>query len=188
MKNEKNVINGYCFENEESLKNAKNELEGIEYLKKRTNYSNPQNVWKIYHTVIEKRLFKTPVGYDFLKELQQYLEESKEIDNSQIAPIPVWESEKKGKKVRFDFSGIKRAADKTSPYRNRFINMVILNVILLIILVLFIFISNNSHNLNIINYKNRIDAEYTEKEDNLAKWEEEISLREQELEKNQTAE
>ena len=116
------------------------------------------------------------------------MEESKEIDNSQIAPIPVWESEKKGKKVRFDFSGIKRAADKTSPYRNRFINMVILNVILLIILVLFIFIANNSHNLNIINYKNRIDAEYTEKEDNLAKWEEEISLREQELEKNQTAE
>lgn len=59
--------------------------------------------------------------------------------------------------------------------------MVILNVVLVVILVLFILISNNSKNLNIINYRNRIDAEYTEKEDNLARWEKQLQIREEQL-------
>ena len=182
MKNEKNTVDGYLFEDEEVLKAARNELEGVEYLRKRTNYSNPRNVLNIYNTVIEKKLFKTPVGYEFLRELQEYLYNSDVIDNDQIAAVPVYVQKSKGKKLRFSFSKVKRTVDKTSPYRSRFINMVILNIIFLIFLVLFVIISNNSKNLNIINYKTRIDAEYTEKENNLAKWAQELSEREKQLE------
>lgn len=181
MKNEKNTVDGYLFEDEEFLKEAKNELEGVEYLKKRTNYSNPKNMLNIYNTVIEKKLFKTPVGYEFLRELQVHLYESDNIDHDQISPIPVYVRSSRSRKIRFELPKVKRTIDKSSPYRNRFINMVILNVIFLIILILFILISNNSNNLNIINYKNRIDAEYTEKEDNLAKWDRELTAREQAL-------
>lgn len=180
MKNEKYTAGGYLFEDEESLKEARNELEGVEYLKKRTNYKNPKSILNIYNTVIEKKLFKTPVGYEFLKQLQDYLLESEEIDGDQIMPIPIKRiTEKKGKK--FSIPKIKRSIDKSSPYRNRFLNMVILNVVLVVILVLFILISNNSKNLNIINYRNRIDAEYTEKEDNLARWEKQLQIREEQL-------
>ena len=180
MKNEKYTAGGYLFEDEESLKEARNELEGVEYLKKRTNYKNPKSILNIYNTVIEKKLFKTPVGYEFLKQLQDYLLESEEIDGDQIMPIPVKRTtEKKGKK--FSIPKIKRSIDKSSPYRNRFLNMVILNVVLVVILVLFILISNNSKNLNIINYRNRIDAEYTEKEDNLARLEKQLQIREEQL-------
>ena len=63
MKNEKYTAGGYLFEDEESLKEARNEMEGVEYLKKRTNYKNPKSILNIYNTVIEKKLFKTPVGY-----------------------------------------------------------------------------------------------------------------------------
>ena len=77
---------------------------------------------------------------------------------------------------------MKKKDAETSPYRNRFINMVILNVICIILLVLFIIISTNSKNVNIINYRNRIDAEYMEKEDNLARWAEELEARESALE------
>ncbi|MDE7309625.1 MAG: hypothetical protein K2N61_13380, partial [Lachnospiraceae bacterium] len=56
------------------------------------------------------------------------------------------------------------------------------NIIFLILLILFIVISNNSKNLNIINYRTRINAEYTEKEDNLARWDEELKEREKQLE------
>ena len=174
MKNEKYTAGGYLFEDEESLKEARNEMEGVEYLKKRTNYKNPKSILNIYNTVIEKKLFKTPVGYEFLKQLQDYLLESEEIDGDQIMPIPVKRTtEKKGKK--FSIPKIKRSIDKSSPYRNRFLNMVILNVVLVVILVLFILISN------IINYRNRIDAEYTEKEDNLARWEKQLQIREEQL-------
>ncbi len=60
--------------------------------------------------------------------------------------------------------------------------MIVLNIIFLIFLILFIVISNNSKNLNIINYRTRINAEYTEKEDNLARWDEELKEREKQLE------
>lgn len=182
MKNEKNTVDGYLFEDEEVLKEAKNELEGVEYLKKRTHYANPKNVLNIYNTVIEKKLFKTPVGYEFLRELQEYLYNNDAIDNEQINPIPVYIQKSGRRKIRFDFSKIRRSVDKTSPYRSKYINMVILNVIFIIFLILFVIISNNSKNLNIINYRARIDAEYTEKENNLAKWDQELSERERQLE------
>lgn len=178
MKNEKNTVDGYFFEDEETLKEAKNEVEGVEYLRKRTNYSNPQNMLKMYNTVIEKKLFKTPIGYEFLRELQELLYNSQDIDEAQIEPIPVFVKQKKKQKIKFELPKVKRVIDKESPYRAKFMNMVILNVILIIFLMLFILISNNSKNLNIINYKARIDAEYMEKEDNLAQWEEDLSARE----------
>jgi len=182
MKNEKYTVDGYLFEDEEGLKEAKNELEGVEYLKKRTNYSNPKNVLNIYNTVIQKKLFKTPIGYEFLKELQEYLYNSDKIDNGQIEAIPVYTPKSKRRKVKFNLPKIRRSIDKNSPYRTKYINMIILNIIFIIFLILFIVISNNSKNLNIINYRARINAEYTEKEDNLAKWDEELKEREKQLE------
>ena len=47
MKNEKYTAGGYLFEDEESLKEARNEMEGVEYLKKRTNYKNPKSILNI---------------------------------------------------------------------------------------------------------------------------------------------
>ncbi len=182
MKNEKYTLEGYLFEDEESLKEAKTELEGVEYLKKRTNYSKPKNVLNIYNTVIEKKLFKTPIGYEFLKELQGYLYNNDKIDNEQIEAIPVHAPKSRHRKIKFNLPKIKKSIDKTSPYRTKYINMIVLNIIFLIFLILFIVISNNSKNLNIINYRTRINAEYTEKEDNLARWDEELKEREKQLE------
>lgn len=178
MKNEKRVIDGYWFEDEELYNKAKNEKEGVEYLRKRTNFSNSQNILQIYQTVIEKKLFSTPVGYEFLRELQDALYENGELTDEEIAPVPVFSVKTKGQKIKNKLPKVKKRLEKTSPYKTRFLNMLAINVILVILLILFIFISNNSKNVNIINYKNRIDAEYSEKEDNLAKWAEELEFRE----------
>lgn len=181
MKTNKNTVDGYFFDDDDFFKTAKNEVEGVEYLRKRTNFSNPQNVLNIYNTVIDKKLFKTPIGYEFLKELQEFLYNSDAIDDEIIEPIPVFILKVKGAKIKFDLPKVKKTVDKTSPYRTKFKNMIVLNVILIIILILFVIISNNSSNLNIINYKNRIDAEYIAKEDNLAMWDKELTAREEAL-------
>ena len=181
MKNEKNTIDGYQFADEEALKEARHELEGIEYLRKRTKFSNPDNVFKIYNTVIEKQLFKTPIGYEFLKEMQDVLYNSDKIDNDQIKPIPVIVPKAGKKKLKFDLPKMKKVIDFNSPFRTRFYHMLTVNIVLVIILILFVIISNNSNNLNIINYKARLDTEYSEKADNLAIWEKELSAREESL-------
>ena len=71
--------------------------------------------------------------------------------------------------------------DIESVYRTRFISAVILNAILIIVVILILLIANNSKNTNILNYKNRIDAEYHDKENALVKWKNELDIREEYL-------
>ena len=55
--------------------------------------------------------------------------------------------------------------DIESVYRNRFISAVFVIIFLVIVMVFMLFITKNSKNTNIMNYKSRIDAEYEEKEE-----------------------
>lgn len=180
----KYVVDGYSFSSKEEMEEAKNELSGIEYLESRTDLTNVKNVYATYNKIIEKELFRTPLGYKFLKELQDVLYKSNEIDDEDILPIPILKTsdkiviKQKAPKVpqNYDLSELE------IRYKNKFINMIIFSLFLILILVLMFFITNNSKNTNIINYKERIDREYSKKEDSLVKWSEELSLKEKELE------
>lgn len=184
VKNNKYIIDGYSFSSKEEMEEAKNELSGIEYLESRTDLTKVKSVYATYNKIIEKELFRTPLGYKFLKDLQDILHKSSEIDDEDILPIPVLKTsdkvvnKQKAPKIQknFNLSGLE------VRYKNKFINMIIFSVFLIIILVLMFFITNNSKNTNIINYKDRIDREYSKKEDSLIKWSEELSLKEKELE------
>ena len=66
---EKYVVDGYCFKSQEEAAVAINEIEGIEYLRSRTNLKKPQNVLSVYDKIIDKELFKTPIGYGFLSKV-----------------------------------------------------------------------------------------------------------------------
>ena len=74
-----------------------------------------------------------------------------------------------------------KSYDIESVYRNRFINAVLLNIILIIVIIFVICIAENSDNTNILNYKNRLDAQYQEKEDSLVQWKNELDAREQQI-------
>ena len=180
----KYIVDGYAFSSKEEMEEAKNELSGIEYLENRTDLTKVKNVYATYNKIIEKELFRTPLGYKFLKELQEILYQSNEIEDEDILPIPILKTSDKivikqrAPKVpkNYDLSGLE------IRYKNKFINMIIFSVFLVIILVLMFLITNNSKNTNILNYKERIDREYSKKEDALVKWSEELSIKEKELE------
>ena len=75
--------------------------------------------------------------------------------------------------------------DIESTYRNRFINVAILNVLLIIVIAVIVAITSNSENINILNYKNRLDAEYNDKENGLVQWKNELDEREKALEERE---
>lgn len=66
-------VSGFVFENEEQAKLAKKEVEGIQYIHDNMNMDNPQMVQEIYQRIMAQELFHTPIGYAYLKELQDYL-------------------------------------------------------------------------------------------------------------------
>ena len=193
MTDDKFIVDGFRFKTNAEAVEAKNEYDGVQYMKSRTNMNNPANVYAVYKNIIEKKLFKTPVGMKYLWELGEVLCKSGMYDEKELDTLAIPVPEKEEKKVRKhrrekkekvelsrrDVIRNMKSYDIESVYRNRFISAVILNAILIVVIVLIIVIANNSQNTNILNYKNRIDTEYQEREDALVKWKQELDVREE---------
>ena len=185
----KYVIDGFTFKTKEDYLKAKNEYDGVAYMKSRTNMNSPANVFSVYKNLIEKGVFNTPVGISYLYELRSILLKSNDYaDAVAQMPIPVAASSSKGK---FSFGKKKDELTKSdviknmkkydieSVYRNRFISSIFVIIFLVIIMVVMMIITKNSDNINILNYKNRLDAEYADREDTLIKWQNQLELREE---------
>lgn len=194
MADEKYVVDGFKFQSKEEAAEAKNEYEGVSYMKSRTNMNNPANVYSVYKSLVEKNVFKTPVGMKFLYELKEILYKSgkysKEEIDSLVISVPVRTMTKKMKKrdekaSRKEVIKGMKDLDIESVYRNRFINSLLFNIILIIAIALIIMITTNSENTNILNYKNRLDAEYSERENDLIQWQNELEYREEALDERE---
>ncbi|MBQ6814634.1 MAG: hypothetical protein IJP13_03760 [Lachnospiraceae bacterium] len=192
MANDKLIVDGFVFKTKAEAMEAKNEYDGVMYMRSRTNINNPANVYAVYKSIIEKNVFKTPVGIRYLCELRDVLEKSGQYTEEQLAelPIPVAESKRvkapKAKKEKSQLSKREvirnmKALDIESSYRNKFINSVIINIILIIVIILVIAIANNSDNINVLNYRDRLEREYSDREDSLVQWEQQLKAREEAL-------
>ena len=168
------VVEGFCFKTEAEAENAKNELKGVKYMKERIDYINMSSALSTYNMINEKGLFKTPVGISFLYDVRKNIIENGILEED-VPPVKLETSDKKSK------TKIYTGQNEESIYKSRFINMIIVNVVLIITLILFAIIANNSENLNIINYHNRIEEEYQDRENNLSQWSQELKLKEKEL-------
>ncbi|MCR5518302.1 MAG: hypothetical protein K6F17_06995, partial [Lachnospiraceae bacterium] len=63
------------------------EMDGIRYLKENNDMNDANVVFKVYKKLLEKNVFKTYVGYDYLKELREFLIMSG-VDMSLLPDLP----------------------------------------------------------------------------------------------------
>ena len=177
------LVEGYSFETEAEAKMAINELEGVNYLEKRTNFEDVNSVLDVYNKVIDKGLFRTPIGYSFLKELQDILVDSGEIELENIQPIPVVASrDRKGKKEdERRTRELKKLGSQEEKLKNIIAGLSLTCGIIVIIFIVFIIFTKNSDNINITNYKARLDRQYQERENELAIWSNELKEKENRL-------
>ena len=87
---EKLSVGGYLFLNEKDAGLAETELKKIEYLEARIDYSRPERILTVYEKSIHERIFRTPVGFDYLQKLRDYLLEQPEIDPDAIPDIELY--------------------------------------------------------------------------------------------------
>ncbi|MCR5153501.1 MAG: hypothetical protein K6B75_01515 [Lachnospiraceae bacterium] len=88
-------FSGHTFEDEESLEEAKKEAEAIEYLKAKTDLTNPEVMLRLYIRLLDRETLKTPVGMDFLVELRGKIIESGVISDELLKPVPTYKGETK---------------------------------------------------------------------------------------------
>lgn len=175
------VVSGFAFLSEREAEQAKKELEGIKYIKEKTNMGNPEMVLKIYNKMVREKMFVTSVGYSYLFDLQEYLLSIPFIKKEDIPPIEVvhpslQESLKEEKqKHREKLSEVKKKAakqnKKKSDAEQKYKVSFLLNIILIISVAGMFLISATSSHPTILNYEEEIVNRY-------AAWEQELNERE----------
>ncbi|MDE7334430.1 MAG: hypothetical protein K2O16_19810 [Lachnospiraceae bacterium] len=173
---------GYRFHSTGDAERARLDQKRIEYLEEKVEGKNAQDMLAAYDRILDEKVFATPVGWEYLRELQERLR-SLGIEDKDIRPIPLF--------VVFDH-GIdgetifKRAAGQPAhPPRKGGIKIsVCINILLAVLVAAMFWIALNSENPNILNYKTQIENKYAMWDQELTRREKEIRQKEAELENN----
>lgn len=189
------VVNGYVFGNRTDYEAALQEKKGILYLNEQTDLNDTAKVMKLYHELIEKRVFSTPVGMDYLKQLRRALLKAPGVNAADVPYVYVLSAnaitnDKAEKYVATKYDKavreLKKGLDK-QKYRRRV--SFILNIILAIVVIAMFIILSTSSTPTVLDYERKIQDKYSQweselksKEDELRQWEKELVKREHGLE------
>lgn len=168
------IAEGFSFSSREDAMLAAAERKKVQYLESRMDYTNPDNILKVYRKAIEDRVFKTPVGLLYLKKLQEYLLEQTQIEKDQVLAIPLFTAFETN--LRPVTSPAKQRIAPSAPVKEKKNSAkglsIILNIILGIAVLLMLGMAMGSEQPNIINYRRAITNQY-------AAWEQDLTQREQ---------
>ena len=174
------VINGYLFSTRAEYDKAVQEKKGINYLNAQLDMNNTDKVYKLYTELIEKQIFVTPIGMDYLKLLRKTILNNENYKESDILPIPVVTATKQEKErvekyisTRYE-KDIKDLKNKDKKVSGRFKTSLILNIVLIIVIGVLFYLTTTSSHPTLINYERKLQDKY-------ASWEEDLKQREQEL-------
>ncbi|MDE7321896.1 MAG: hypothetical protein K2N73_04075 [Lachnospiraceae bacterium] len=170
------VVDGFQFGTENDAVLARNEKLRIERIEEKMDYQNPEMVSAVYKKAIDNRVFKTPVGYYYLKKLQQVLE-GHLTENETIADIPVSgvysmreSANQTVERIQASKKPVKKEKSKQEFFSRK--TSIIINIGLLVLVVVMFVISTTGSNPTILNYESAIQNRYAE-------WERQLSDREQ---------
>ena len=139
----------------------------------------------MYHDIIDKKLFNTLIGMNYLKELQQFLYLSPDVPNEKIRPIPINNETKEMMEGRRELtehkSEIRKLTKERNHYKDNFVISVIVNVVLVVVIAAMIYITLHSSNANVINYEVNLQDKYASWQEELQSQEESLNARERAL-------
>ncbi|MDE6887140.1 MAG: hypothetical protein K2P45_00605 [Eubacterium sp.] len=172
------IVEGYSFTDENMAKQARTEAEGVKYVRARTDMSKPDQVFNVYHRLLQQRMFQTPVGYAYLRELQDYLKTIPGIRGEDIRPIPVAKN-----MVVSDTQGIAdRWRRRLQKEQKKLQISIVANFAFVVSILLIFLITATSGQTTILNYEKKLQDRYAQWEQQLTEREKAIREEEQELE------
>ena len=177
MKREDKIqpVGGYLFFTEKDAELARAEEQKIAYLEAHMDYNAPESIRYIYEKAIHDRLFKTPVGLQYLKHLQEFLMEHSEDGEEKLIPIPLYVTFDNG--LRENVKPVKQrvaaaGGDRAEKGKAALFVSVVSNILLVAAMIAMFYISFKSDQPNIMNYERALRDKY-------ASWEQELIQREQ---------
>lgn len=188
------LIGAYQFELREDYEAAMQEKKGVEYLNSQTDYKNIGKVYTMYCELVQRKIFYTPVGLDYLRKLRTTIVNSGQYERNQIPSLYVPSGKKRDSarveryistKYKDKVTDLDKKVDKM---KNRCRTSIILNIIMVVMIIAMFAILTTSTNPNILNYERVLQDKYAswsedlkEKEAELRAWERELEELQEEL-------
>lgn len=173
---------GFFFLNAEDAAMAAREKKQIEYLEARLDYRRPEQVLTLYDRMLRERIFKTPVGMIYLKQLQSFLLDKSGIDPERVPMIPVYTPCINMPVKRERTAGRGRGTARAESPRPAWAGIsVILNVLLAAAVIVMFVMTLISDSPNMLNYRTAILNEYSSWQQDLFEREQVIREKEREL-------
>ena len=169
MKNEERLLfEGYLYGNEEDVQLAKEEKKKAMYIESKINYDDLQTTLKVYEKAVKEKVFRTPAGNEFLKKMRsEMIKRGMPMDK--IPPIPLYQVFSKEVETRpIRIFQVKESKDDSKEMLQK---SIWLNIGLIILVIGMFLITMFGENTNIINYRYKIENEYSV-------WQQELEARE----------
>lgn len=175
------IVGGYDFLSELDAQKASLDLSKIKVLEERVKASRPKDIKAVYEKAIENKIFKSPIGWEYLARLRDRLYASG-FSEEELIPIPIpvsltrhsaFENLSVQQRIRPVTKDNKAEFKRLFPY--------ILNVFLLIIVIAMFIIASTSDSDNILNYKRNVTNRYSSWEQDLTQREKVIREKEKKL-------
>ena len=173
-------VDGYVFETRADYEDALQEKKGISYLRSQMDLNNSDKTYKLYTELIEKGIFRTPVGLDYLKQLRSAILKKSDYTADKLPAIPVITAGHKEKNrvekyvsTKYEAT-VRKYTGENKILKTKLRTAIIMNVVLAVVVSVMFIITGNSSNPNILNYERAIQDKYSV-------WEQSLKEREQEL-------
>lgn len=178
IKEQQNTVNGYIFGSDEDVALAKKELTAIKLIEEKSKNQGAASVLKIYQMALDNKVFRTPVGYAYMHELQKKLI-AMGVDKSNVPGIPLFQvySTKKEEKVPREYV----IPNKKDKYKKKNAVLSIVNIILILLVIIMFAISFSGSSPNVLNYRRTLENEYSSWKQELDEREKTIKQKEREL-------
>lgn len=178
------IIDGFVFKDDADIAIVEDEIARIKYLADKINMNNAQGVYAVYDKLVQGGIFVTPVGYEYLRTLQDYLYKSSEIPDEIIKGIPVAISytdalDRRNQDRDEKIKNNRRKFKKT--FKNEYKASLLINLILIAMVIAMFVITLKADNPNMINYRTAIINQYSSWEQDLNEREKQIREKEREL-------
>lgn len=173
-------VNGFIFGSTADAEMAKEELNAARYIEKKIENKSPETVFAIYKAAIEKKMFRTPVGYAYLHELQKRMMASG-ISKEEITGIPLYQIFN-NKKDDDKAPRVIKVKKNREPWEKKNAILTLVNFILIVLVIIMFAISMSGSRPTVLNYRHTIENEYSAWKQELDERERAINARERELE------
>lgn len=176
------TINGFLFGSKDDVELASQELSTVKYIDSKIQNRRSDTVMSVYQGAIDRKMFRTPVGYSYMHDLQKKMI-SMGVKPDDIPGIPlyqVYNSKLDDELKPRRGIGVPKRKKKSAIIRmNR--NLIIVNVILVLLILALFVINIKGSTPTVLNYKNALENEYAAWEQDLKERENKIREKEREL-------